>query len=342
MAVIEDFDPSTAPLADLEAWCVVTSEVDQEQRPGEPVRPLASHLAYIRATEYAWIERHWVARDSRDEVIGCCTASWPDAPENRDIVFLAVSVRPSRRREGAGTALIRAATSYARSHDRSLVTVEAKSGSAGSAFLGAHGAEQKTVDRRSLLDLSGVDVEALLQWGRPAPTAVGRYTLVQWREVTPAELLADHADLRTAMNDAPRESLDLEDEIYTSERVRAYEATMSERGDELWATCVRDELSGRLVGLTDIIGPGGWPEVAFQEDTVVLNEHRGHGLGRWIKAANLAVLLQDRPCTRWVQTFNAEVNRHMLDINEAMGFRAVAEWGEWQVRATTLEAALRD
>ncbi|HVE64853.1 MAG TPA: GNAT family N-acetyltransferase [Mycobacteriales bacterium] len=341
MTPVEDFDPCTASPEDQRAWCVVASEVDQEQRPGEPVRPLDSHLARLLGKDHAWTEHHWVARDTGGEIVGIATASSPNAPENRDLLFLEVGVLPARRRERVGSALAHAATAYGRTQGRELVTVEAKSGGPGSAFLAAHGAEQKTVERRSLLDLRAVDVDALLQWGQPKPGASDRYTLVQWRDTTPEELVSDHADMRTAMNDAPRESLELEDEIYTDERIRAYEATIAGRGDELWVTCAREEQSGRLVALTDLNGPSGWPEFAFQEDTVVLSEHRGHGLGRWIKAANLAFLLADRPSTEWVQTFNAEVNRHMLDVNEAMGFRAADEWGEWQVSADRLEQSFR-
>jgi GNAT superfamily N-acetyltransferase len=337
VAAIDEFDPRTASPEDLRAWCVVSSEVDQELRPGEAVRPISSHLARLCGFEHAWITQRWVARGDGGDIIGCCTTSWPDAAENREAVFVEIEVLEARRRAGVGSALMLTAAAHARSDSRSIVTVEAKSGAAGAAFLAAQGAEQKTVDRRSLLEVATVDLAALRQWGQPSPSAEGRYSLVQWRDVTPGDLLDDHAEVRTAMNDAPRERLELEDEIYTPARIRAYEDTMSGRGDELWATCVRDEVSGRLVGLTDLNGPGGWPEWAYQEDTVVLDEHRGHGLGRWIKAANLAFLLTDRPGTEWVQTFNAEVNRHMLDINEAMGFRPADEWGEWQVRVDALE-----
>jgi len=33
---------------------------------------------------------------------------------------------------------------------------------------------------------------------------------------------------------------------------------------------------------------------------------------------------------RMIDTFNAEVNAHMIGINEAMGFRAVDRWANWQ------------
>ncbi len=42
------------------------------------------------------------------------------------------------------------------------------------------------------------------------------------------------------------------------------------------------------------------------------------------KAHNLLWLMREEPGGRALLTFNAEVNRHMIAVNEALGFRAVA------------------
>lgn len=49
-----------------------------------------------------------------------------------------------------------------------------------------------------------------------------------------------------------------------------------------------------------------------------------------VKAANLQQLREVSPGTKVVTTFNAEDNRPMLDVNEALGFRAIAYEGSWQ------------
>ena len=64
----------------------------------------------------------------------------------------------------------------------------------------------------------------------------------------------------------------------------------------------------------------------------MLKSHRGHRLGLLLKAANLRQLRDVSPGTVVITTFNAEDNRPMLDVNEALGFRAIGYEGSWQKR----------
>ena len=73
---------------------------------------------------------------------------------------------------------------------------------------------------------------------------------------------------------------------------------------------------------------------AFQEDTLVLREHRGRRLGMLVKTANLARLAEVQPGARRIGTWNAEENAHMLAINVALGFRPAGVWAAWQRRTT--------
>ena len=64
----------------------------------------------------------------------------------------------------------------------------------------------------------------------------------------------------------------------------------------------------------------------------MLRDHRGHRLGMLVKAANLVQLLRSPRDATAVTTFNAEDNRPMLDVNEALGFEAIGLEGNWQKR----------
>ena len=67
-----------------------------------------------------------------------------------------------------------------------------------------------------------------------------------------------------------------------------------------------------------------------QNDTIVLKGHRGHRLGMLLKAANIRNLQSTAPGHPSIITFNAEENRHMLDVNEAVGFEPMGYEGAWK------------
>ena len=71
------------------------------------------------------------------------------------------------------------------------------------------------------------------------------------------------------------------------------------------------------------------PGTAIQTDTLVLREHRGHALGLAMKVANLGALQREKPGLRFVRTWNADTNTHMIAINRQLGFRIVGWSREW-------------
>lgn len=59
-------------------------------------------------------------------------------------------------------------------------------------------------------------------------------------------------------------------------------------------------------------------------------KHRGHRLGMLLKIASLRNLQLSTPAPALVYTFNAEENRLMLEVNEAIGFWPVGHAGCWR------------
>jgi mycothiol synthase len=72
----------------------------------------------------------------------------------------------------------------------------------------------------------------------------------------------------------------------------------------------------------------------------VVAQHRGHRLGRWLKAANLRRALEHQPALDVLQTYNAESNPYMLAINVDMGYRPHRVYGTYQGGITSAKAAL--
>ena len=88
--------------------------------------------------------------------------------------------------------------------------------------------------------------------------------------------------------------------------------------------------TGALAGFSELSVPAPGGRSVEQHDTLVLSEHRGKRLGMLLKAANLIRLQKVAPGHPSVITFNAEENRHMLDVNEAVGFVAIGYEGAWK------------
>ena len=157
------------------------------------------------------------------------------------------------------------------------------------------------------------------------------YRLHHFADHTPERWRADMATLHTRMStDAPTAGLDATEDTWTVDRLleseRLYDASPR---TELF-TVAEHIATGRLAGYTGLSVPAQRERSIIQESTIVLTEHRGHGLGRVLKLGNIRYLEEVAPGHPSITTFNAEENHHMLAVNEAMGFEVVASDGVWK------------
>jgi GNAT superfamily N-acetyltransferase len=139
------------------------------------------------------------------------------------------------------------------------------------------------------------------------------------------------AVLKTRMStDAPRAGLALEEDPWDADRVRASADEIGERGQGFLAAVVEHAPTGTLAGFSMVEYPLDKPAVVFQGDTLVLREHRGHGLGMLAKISVLDALPAVGPQAERIHTWNAQENAHMLAINVALGFRQTSVDAQWQ------------
>jgi GNAT superfamily N-acetyltransferase len=265
--------------------------------------------------------------------------------DNIDNAVVNVATCPAYRRRGYGTAMLDHLTARARAHGRTRLIGEvaepmslAELGYAspatppGVVFATHAGARPVTSEVRRLLRIDDIDHARLSRLNTDAIAHSAEYSLIQWAGPAPEEVLDDLVVLHSRMTiDAPLEDLDWEPERWTPERYREREQRVAASGQVCLCTVARHDRSGQIVALTDIGLTAGQPEIAYQWATIVLPSHRGHRLGMLVKLANLEFLRRSRPRVRTLNTWNAAINDHMVSINEAIGFRAVERWREWQL-----------
>lgn len=282
-------------------------------------------------------------------IVGRGVYEW-QPEEGATAAFIEVQVAQQARRRGVGTSLLRVLEATAAadglrviqswsSHlpaisDDVLVpptgfgAIDRNSPAA--RFAQAHGYRLEQVDRISRIDLP-VEPGVLAAKRAEAAAHAPEYDVVQWVGRCPEEWLTDMAHLHQRMStDAPMAAIEFAEEDWNETRVRNLD-DMNLGGGRLGVTSAAVHTpSNRLVGFTEISLPEHEGRPASQWDTLVLKEHRGHRLGMLLKVANLELVQQISPSTPRVTTYNAEENRPMLDVNEAVGFVPTAYEAAWK------------
>ena len=178
------------------------------------------------------------------------------------------------------------------------------------------------------LDLSKVDRAKIEEWAAIAPK---EYRLERIDDSVPTNLVAPYIQSSNGMNDAPRGDLKMADWKLTEEQIRECESWFQQTGTEWWLLVAVDEASGEGAGFTEVTYDPKISHVIWQQGTAVIDAHRGHRLGMWMKAIMLKRILENRPKALFIRTGNANTNAQMLSINTELGF--VQAWSGclWQI-----------
>jgi GNAT superfamily N-acetyltransferase len=331
--MVPAIEPVTADdTATMDAWYALTTRCHAHDAPELP--PLSRRRHDNRLASPGFARRAWVVRDGA-MVVAAAEVSLP-LHDNLDNGFAHVLVDPAHRRRGLGSRLLAhlAADAAADGRRRLLLGADERLDApvAGSAFLRAAGARLGMRELQRRLALPPADTPALRDLAATAREATRAYRLVQWTGPTPPCRRADLAVLRARMStDSPQGDFDLDPQRWDAERIRERDAATAAAGERMVVTAAQAD-DDRLVAYTEIaVPPAGDDHVARQDDTVVLAEHRGRRLGLRVKLANLELLAREHPQVRAVDTYNADDNRWMIAVNEAMGFVPIRRVEDWEL-----------
>jgi GNAT superfamily N-acetyltransferase/RimJ/RimL family protein N-acetyltransferase len=332
---ITQLDPADSVA--MGGWYELMVAVTRHDLPDFPTPSRQEHTARFEHPWPALTEEALLAWDG-DRVVGAASYLLPQA-ENLSMVYLELIVHPQHRRRGIGTRLLEEVYAAARRHHRSLIeieTVRALPGGvarddAGYRYL-TNRAHQPGVtsirSRYQIADHSGGDEATLAE----AWTHADGYSLVQWRDAVPEEIIEDVAALQSRlMLDAPTGDLAVEQELYDADRVRGQEATQLGRGHRWYSTAARHDATGQIVARTKLSFEANDDTHARQRVTIVEPAHRGRRLGLIVKSANHAYTRAHEPAMRVIDAWNAEQNTHMRAVNAILGFQPVDGWSVFQL-----------
>lgn len=317
--------------ADAAAWHRVVAASMTHDLPG--VLPPGPEQIRARLTKPALDSRRltWLAAGPDGVPVGVAGLRLFASAGRSHLAELELHVDPAHRRLGTGSRLLAAAVAACRAEGRRSLIAEAAADGPGRSF-----AEQRGFRGALTLDhlLLRLDDVAAADLAKAADTEHPGYRLTAWTGTVPDDLADAFAAAKNAMNDMPMGDLDYGSVAWDADRVRAMAKVVADRGDTLLTiAAVHDD--GTMAGYTEILIPQGAPLRVQQYDTAVVPEHRGHGLGLWVKAAMLRRLRAEHPGVAEIETDNADDNVHMLAVNHALGFRTYRRTREFQLDVPT-------
>jgi GNAT superfamily N-acetyltransferase len=264
--------------------------------------------------------------------------------DNLTSARIEVSVAPEAQGRGHGRAVLAHLEAVVADAGRTLLDTEVRwpyehgtdgreaGGSRDLRFAEAAGYRLGLSDVQRRLDLPVDDAVLDALAAEAAPHHAG-YEQLSWVGDVPDDLAPSWVALDSSLTtEAPTGDLEVEAPVADVERLRRSEDVARAQGRTAYHSVA---LTGSgvdrvVVAYTQVVvDPTGR---AYQWGTLVQREHRGHRLGLSVKVANLRLLQRERPDVVLMDTWNAEVNDHMIGINDRLGFRPVSRMGGLQKR----------
>ncbi len=338
---LRPFDLKTATMKDWEALHHFDATIHAEFWGDKPHPSFEQFARDTRHEPPLWQSRRFAMWNARNNIVGLAAMWISRSGRNNHLMEATIDVLPDWRRQGIARWLLAPIVNVACRHGIHLLKgVTGSVTPAGAAFMRRLGGKPVLTSSTNVLAMADIDRNLLRRWLEAGETAAPDFALEELAGPYPNDWLNGISALYDAANDAPRGDLDAEDERRSPQLLREIEAASLARGEERWTMIARHAASGEIAGFTEVYWNASQPQGVDQAWTVVLPRYRGHGLGRWLKAAMLAKVLRERPGVEWVSTGNADSNAPMLRINHELGFKFYRSWTFWQLEVRQAQAYL--
>ena len=326
---IEPVDLSTADDDLLREVVAFNNAMAAERVPEDPPVSFEAFASRVRNRPAMVVIRDWLARSAEGQVVARAYIVRFEADTNQHLRETGIDVLPAHRRKGIAKQLLRELVGAAGEGDDIVLGFNTSDRlPSAAAFLSRIGAKTTLTGHTNQLDLSQLDHAMVHDW---AKIETEGYRLVWIDGDVPEEQMNNVIVAYDTMNTAPRGDSAMQDWNTTPEQIQEFDRSRRGTGRERRLALAIHDATGDPAGYTEFVYDPKVPHLIWQSGTAVIPAHRGHGLGKWLKAANLERALRDWPEARLVRTGNADSNAPMLAINTRLGFKPA--WAEsiWEV-----------
>ncbi len=295
--------PATDETTDLEAIV----EVVRASNPDEP-----TSIAEMRWSDevYPGIAR-FLAEDAGRTVGAATVGRIFMYPPEFPALWGTVDVLPDARRQGIGTALLRAISSFARSAGKPTLHVSASEARPeGIAFLRGHGFEERERSKTLRLDLADLEPPTI-----DPPAGVRLTSLAERPDLVPGV----HAVALETFVDIPGEE-PMAAGDFAEFRTRDVDRSTIPAGGFVVAL---DAATDRVIGYASLLFRPGSTTVAWHDMTAVVRDWRGRGVAAALKRATIAWAIGNG--LEALESSNDDANASMRAVNVRLGYRPLSD-----------------
>lgn len=310
---IEDLgDKALGPIVDLVNVFAEERELRYVPMTIDEFRVFAESPGYLR--------RRWVARDEQGHPFALANTGYSDDGSSPEILRAQVAVVAEKRRRGLGSSLLALAAEQATEMGRRRLSGAVFDTTPGAmAFARSVGSELTMEFQVNTLRLENLDLGLMQTWLESGPVRASGYTLRIIEGLLPQEFLPGMAHLYHVLERDMPTPESWEPREWTAELVGEMQAHFGRGSESLSALTIHED-SGELAGMSQLVRRRSDPTTWHVTTTMVDPSHRGHALGKWVKAAVALEAMNTWPDGKWMETGNAHTNEAMLGINREMGF----------------------
>lgn len=318
------FDPKTASDDEWRMYFDFRNQRLEERNPGEPRIGDEELKAGLKEDDpMAEVFRYLVLSSDESKAIGnlifaFITKDSPSYQGNEYLAQVRLELLNRYQRQGIGTKLLETVVELAKTNDKRNLIINTEEDS-GKAFFKKIGAEPKQISRENRLNLKDLDWDMMETWVQAGRQGAPATKMIHVTSI-PQDTIELYSKRYTeVLNQVPFDDVEIAQLVITPDRIRQKEQRFAAMGGTILTSYTMEE-DGDISGLTELIYLPSKASFIEQDLTGVVEQHRGKGLGKWLKAANITEAKKRFPAIETVVTGNAGSNAPMLHINEIMGF----------------------